>query len=345
MKNAIQILVCIFLIFPLRAVVVYAGPGHDHGQDNSTVTGLTVDIPKRQANGFLSIPKSAQRQLLVLTEVIASAEHPRSYDLAGKVVMDPNFGGKVQAIVAGRVTPGPKGFPLPGQLVKKGEVLAYITPEAGPKGTRSLAESRLKRLRELSDTVPRKLIEEAEAALANEELRATVDGIISTTGIVSGQVVEARQLIFEVVNPNKLMVEALAYDGKLINNISHGTVSVDGRAVNLKYLGGGQALREQALPITFIADSKDLSGIPVGQPLRVIASTKDKVKGWKIPSSSVVRNSSNQSIVWVKKTPEDFEPKVVIYEPLDGIHVVVISGLLDKDRVVTKSASLINQIR
>jgi membrane fusion protein, heavy metal efflux system len=343
MKNAIQLLVYTVLIFPLEAVVVYAGPGH--GQDNPTVTGFAVDIPKRQANGFLSIPKSAQRQLSVLTEVIASAEHSRSYDLAGKVVMDPNFGGKVQAIVAGRITPGPKGFPLPGQLVKKGEVLAFVTPEAGPKGTRSLAESRLKRFRELSDTVPRKLIDEAEAALANEELRAPVDGIISTTGIVSGQVVEARQLIFEVVNPTKLMVEALAYDGKLISNISHGTVSVDGSAVNLKYLGGGQALREQALPLTFIADSKDLHGVPVGQALRVIASTKDKVKGWKIPSSSVVRNSSNQSIVWVKKTPEDFEPKVVIYEPLDGIHVIVTSGLVDKDRVVTRSASLINQIR
>jgi multidrug efflux pump subunit AcrA (membrane-fusion protein) len=128
-----------------------AGDGHDHGDAPPAASG---NGPKRQPDGSVFLPKPAQRQIGVRTLLVEPGELPRTHELAGKVVMDPNAGGKVQAIVAGRVTPGPRGLPLPGQQVKKGEVLAYVTPEVGGN-SRSLAESRLRRLRELSDTVPR----------------------------------------------------------------------------------------------------------------------------------------------------------------------------------------------
>ena len=86
-------------------------------------------------------------------------------------------------------------------------------------------------------------------------------------------------------------------------------------------------------------------GIPIGQPLRVFVSTATKYNGFKIPSSAIVKNSANQNIVWIKKSPEEFESKVVLYEPLDGKYVVVTSGLSVQDRVVSGAASLINQIR
>jgi multidrug efflux pump subunit AcrA (membrane-fusion protein) len=324
----------------LFAFKVHAGPGHD--DSSIQVQG---DAPKRQADGNLFIPKPAQRQLHVMTAPGQSGEYAKTYDLAGKVIMDPNFGGKVQAIVAGRITPGPNGFPLPGQKVNKGDVLAYVTPEAGSGKSRSLAESRLKRLRELSDTVPRKTIEEAEAAVANEELRAPVSGLISTTGIVSGQVVQERDLIFEVVNPSRLLIEVLAYDPNLAKNIADGKVEVNGKVIKLSYLGGGQTLREQALPLTFSAKSDDLQYLPIGQPLRVFVNTNTKVLGNKVPTKSLVKSGSNQTIVWVKGNPETFEPRVVVYEPLDGQSIVITSGIKDGDRVVTDGASLINQIR
>lgn len=343
--NRLHILKKMFLIGFLGVIGTssYAGPGHDHGE--SAVAQNNVGAPQRQVNGDVFLPKSAQRQLAIETDVVEEGSFSKTYDLSGMVIMDPNFGGKVQAIVAGRITPGPKGFPLPGQVVKKGEVLAYVTPETGPSGSRSLAESRLKRLRELSDTVPRKTIEEAEAAVANEELRAPVSGVISTMGIVSGQVVEARQLVFEVVNPNKLLIEALVYDNGLVGNISGASIAINDKVINLKYLGGGQALREQALPIMFAVDSQDISGLPVGQPVRVLVHTKSQVKGWKVSATALVKNSSNQNIVWVKKMPEVFEPKAVLFEPLDGKSLVITSGVKNRDRLVTKSATLLNQIR
>ena len=89
--------------------------------------------------------------------------------------MDPNAGGKVQAINAGRIEAGPKGLPNLGTAVRKGEVLAYLVSSLAPieqsnqfaqlaelKAAKSLAEKRLARFKELSDTVPRKEVADSK---------------------------------------------------------------------------------------------------------------------------------------------------------------------------------------
>ena len=73
-----------------------------------------------------------------------------------------------------------------GRPVRKGEVLAYVVPSTAPlersvqaaqlaelRRARALAERRLARLKSLSDTVPRKDIEAAEAELASLGARAS----------------------------------------------------------------------------------------------------------------------------------------------------------------------------
>jgi cobalt-zinc-cadmium efflux system membrane fusion protein len=69
------------------------------------------------------------------------------------------------------------------------------------------------------------------------------------------------------------------------------------------------------------------------------------VKGQTVPSAAVLKNPSNQNIVWVKQSPERFTPRVITFEPLDGASVAVTSGLKAGERVVTQGASLLNQIR
>lgn len=338
----LNLMICSSLLALSVCPLAIAGPGHDHGDGAAQYVG--ANSPKRLPNGNVYLPKLSQRQLGLRTTLVQFGDFDRSTELAGKVVSDPNFGGKVQAMVAGRVSPPPAGFPVPGQKVQKGELLGYVTPEVGPASTRSLAESRLKRLQALSDTVPRKTLEEAQAAVANEELRAPVSGTIATTGIVAGQVVEARQLVFEIVNPNKFMVEAVAYDPALLDTIKSANLAIDGQSIPLKLLGGAKSLREQALPITFSADDERLSKLALGQPVKVYVQGGQQLTGFKIPASAVVRNGSNQSVVWTKEGPQIFESQVVVEEPLDGAHVLV-QGLHPDDRVVSKSASLLNQIR
>lgn len=328
--------------FCLPTIAGPGAPGHEHKEPETTLQ--SSNAPKRFADGSVYLPKLAQRQLGIRTAPVQFGEFSRTIELNGKVIPNPNYGGRVQAMVAGRISPPPRGFPIPGQMVKQGDLLAYVTPATGPVNTRSLAESRLNRLQALADTVPRKVLEEAQAALANEELRAPVTGMVATTGVVSGEVVEARQLIFEIVNPKKFLVEAVSYDPALVSDIGSANISIGNQIIPLKLQGAAKRLREQALPITFLADDERLSQLAIGQVVRVYVQTNRTMKGFKVPTSSVVRDGSNQSIIWVKEGPQLFRSIAVTLEPLDGGHALV-QGLQENDRAVSKSASLLNQIR
>ncbi|MBB3178005.1 biotin carboxyl carrier protein [Variovorax sp. Sphag1AA] len=344
--------------------------GHDHG-DSSPVAN--ANSPTRQPDGSVFLPKAAQRQLSVRTAVVHQGELARTVELAGKVVMDPNAGGKVQATASGRLEAGPAGLPSVGQAVRKGEVLAYVVASAAPiersnqaaqlaelRAARSLAEKRLARLKELSDTVPRKEIEAAESELASLSARASaiggglgareallspVTGVIASAHAVAGQVVDARELVYEVVDPSRLNIEALAFDAELAANVAGASLAVGKQHVPLQFVGAARSLREQALPLTFRAQQTSLPALAVGQPVKVFVQTRSKVNGFAVSLASLMKNPSNQTIVWVKTAPEKFEPRVVTTEPLDGVNVAVTSGLNAGDRVVTQGATLVNQVR
>jgi hypothetical protein len=360
------------LALALAAQVSLAGAdaGHDHGGAAPTPGS---GGPQRQPSGAVFLPKPAQRQIGVRTIVAELKMLPRSLELSGKVVMDPNAGGKVQALLSGRLEPGPNGLPGLGQPVRKGEVLAYVVPSAGAferssqvaqlaelRANRGQAERRVARLNELADTVPRKEIEAAESELASlteriaavdgglstrDTLAAPVSGVIASAHAVSGQVVEARELVFEVIDPLRLRIEALAFDAGLARDVAGAFLVVDGQKVLLAFVGASRSMRDQALPLAFRAQGTALAALAVGQPVTVVVQTRTLVKGVPMPSASLMKNPANQTIVWVKTAPEHFEPRVVTVEPLDGASVAVTAGLKAGDRVATQGATLINQIR
>jgi cobalt-zinc-cadmium efflux system membrane fusion protein len=349
---------------------VRAGEGHDHG---NAPAAPSANGPQRQPDGSVFLPKPAQRQLGVRTLVTEAAELPRTVELNAKVLMDPNAGGKVQALNAGRIEPGPRGLPNPGQAVRKGEVLAYVVPSAAPiersnqaaqlaelRAAKTLADKRIARLQELADTVPRKEIEAVESEAASlaariaavggglstrETLLAPVSGVIASANVVAGQVVDARELIFEIVDPSRLRIEALAFDAAIASNIGSATMAVGDKRVPLNFVGASRSLREQALPLAFRAQGAALDQLAVGQPVRVFVQTKNLVKGIAVPVAALMKNPANQTVVWVKTAPERFEPRTVTTEPLDGVNVAVTSGLKPGDRVATQGATLINQVR
>lgn len=347
-----------------------AGEGHDH---SDAPAAPSANGPQRQPDGSVFLPKPAQRQLGVRTLVTEEAELPRSVELNGTVLMDPNAGGKVQPLNAGRIEPGPRGLPNPGQVVRKGDVLAYVVPSTAPiersnqsaqlaelRAAKSLADKRVARLKELADTVPRKDIEAAESEAASlaeriaavggglatrEALVAPVSGVIASAHVVAGQVVDARELLFEIVDPGRLRIEALAFDPALTANVGSATLAVGNQRVPLLFVGAARSLREQALPLAFRAQGQALNGLAVGQPVRVFVQTRQKVKGIAVPVASLMKNPANQTVVWVKTAPERFEPRAVTTEALDGLSVAVTAGLKPGDRVATGGATLINQVR
>lgn len=358
------------LVLALAAVPVWAGDGHDHGDESPAANS---NGPQRLPDGSVFLPKPAQRQIGLRTLPVVAGELPRSIELAGKTVMDPNAGGKVQAMVAGRLEAGPRGFPNLGQRVRKGDVLAYVVPSSDSiersnqaallaelRAARDLAQKRLARLKELADTIPRKEIEAAESELASlagrraavsgglsnrDALIAPVSGVIASSNALAGQVVDARELVFEVVDPQRLRIEALAYDAELAADVASASIAVGRENVPLVFIGAAHSLREQALPLMFRVEGAALVRLAVGQPVKVFVQTRSKVQGVRVPAASLAKSPANQTIVWVKTAPERFEPRTITVEPLDGAYVAATSGLQAGDRVVTQGASLVNQVR
>jgi cobalt-zinc-cadmium efflux system membrane fusion protein len=361
-----------FLMAAVFAVAApsWASEGHDHGDTKAAANG---NGPQRLPDGSVFLPKPAQHQLSVRTTVAKAGELGRTVELAGRVVMDPNAGGKVQSTIAGRIEATGGSLPAPGQSVRKGQVLAYVVASAAPmersnqaaqlaelQAARALAAKRLARLRELSDTVPRKEIEAAESEVASlaaragavsgglgarEALVAPLTGVIALSNVVLGQVVDARELAFEIVDPTKLGIEATTFDPELPATIGNASMAVGAETVQLRFTGAARSLRDQALPLNFRAQGAVLSRLAVGQPVKVFVHTRAFVRGFPLPSSAVMRNASNQNIVWVKTAPEKFEPRIVTVEPLDGVNLAVTQGITVGDRVATQGATLINQVR
>ncbi|MBK8065109.1 MAG: HlyD family efflux transporter periplasmic adaptor subunit [Betaproteobacteria bacterium] len=346
------------------------GPGHDHGAADAPRSG---DGPQRLPDGSLFLPKPAQRQIGVRTLVTEIGEHARAYELAGRIVMDPNSGGRVQATLAGRLEPGPGGFPALGQTVKRGQVLAWVVPTAGSiersnqvatladlRAILGAAERRLERHRELADTVPREQIETGEAEVASlrariaalsaglvnrDALTAPASGVIASANAFAGQVVDARELVFEVVDPARLRVEALAYDAGLTGGVAGASLMAGEVRVPLVFVGAGRALREQALPLAFRAEGAALAQFAIGQPVKIAVRTRQALRGIALPSAALVRNAANETVVWVKTGAERYAARSVRFEPLDGTRVTVVAGLTTSERVVVSGASLVNQIR
>jgi cobalt-zinc-cadmium efflux system membrane fusion protein len=349
-----------------------AGAGHDHGEEAASASG---NSPKRQPDGSVFLPKPSQRQLGVRTVVAEEKALPKTVELTGRVVADANAGGKVQPTQAGRIEPGPRGLPQLGQAVRKGETLAVVRASnaaieranqvaqtAELKANLDLARKRVARLEQLEGTVAQKDVDAARAEAdslaqrlaavgasvnATEALVAPVSGVIAAANVVAGQVVEARELLFEIVDPTRLMVEASAFDAALLGNIASASASATpGTSVALRFVGAGRTLREGAIPLQF-STSAAQGAVPlaVGQPVKVIVQTRETVKGFAVPTGAVVKNPSNQDMVWVHTGAEVFQPRPVRAIALDGATVSVVDGLKAGDRVVTQGAPLVNQVR
>ena len=356
----------------------HAGPGaHGPNGEHLDTPGTAVNPSglARLPDGSVHVPKVAQRRMAIRTVLAPASEAAATVELPGRVVVDPNASGRVQAVHGGRIEPGPQGLPVAGQRVRRGDVLASVRHHAEPyargnqqaqlaelRAQRQLAEQRVQRLEGLEGTVPRKDIEAARTeatSLAERErsigsslssreaLTAPVSGVISRTDIAVGQVVEPRDVLFEVVDPARMLVEATTADPALGARVA--AASLQGvPGVTLRLLGAARSLRDGVLPLTFaVAPAKGNAALPlaIGQPVTVVAQTKERIRGVVLPAQAVVRNPSNEAVVWTKSGAERFVPQPVQFRPLDAHTVVVTQGLGADNRVVVQGAPLIAQIR
>ncbi len=332
------------------------------------------DIPRRLPDGSVFLPKPTQRLLSVRSEVATSATVPRRTRLVGRIVADPNKSGLVQSISGGRVSAPAGGLPLLGQSVKKGETMVTVTPalpladqstllekQRELEGALLLARQRLSRLARLGEaSTPRAQIEDIEQEAANleqrlatlksakispESLEAPIDGIVSASRVAIGQVVQGQDVLFQIVDPASLWVEALLFEPVDISRIEEASATMpDGTVVPLAYRGRGRAVQAQAALVQFAMTTPSASAL-IGLPVTVYARSAQRISGILLPRDAVVRGSGGETIVWQHVDPERFVARPVRIEPFDGSQVVVTAGIAAKDRIVVHAAELISQVR
>jgi multidrug efflux pump subunit AcrA (membrane-fusion protein) len=71
----------------------------------------------------------------------------------------------------------------------------------------------------------------------------------------------------------------------------------------------------------------------------------EEIAGVIVSRDAVVRGGNGETIVWRHVEPERFDPRPVRIEPFDAANVVIVAGIASGERIVTRGAELINQIR
>jgi membrane fusion protein, heavy metal efflux system len=374
----VRVVPVVVLVSGLGLVVAVGGARAQNGQDLQNASAVLLppaDTSGRLPDGKVFMPKATQRILDVRTVVAKTESVPKIVVLVGRVITDPNRSGLVQSINGGRVIPPEQGLPRMGQAVAKGDVLASIESPL-PMADRTtisdrtgeieqmiaVAEAKLRRLRSMAERgfAPQALIAETEAELeglyrrreavrdtrvAPEILRAPVDGVIATARVVAGQVVQAQDVLFQIVDPQSLWVEAYDYGDDDPATLQHATAVVGAYdAVKLDLRGWSRTLQQQATVLQFSID-KPPPSIRVGEPVTVTAQRGDSTNGIIIDREAVVRGGNGEMVVWRHVEPEYFEARPVRAEPFDAGRMFIAAGVAKGERIVIRGAELINQIR
>ena len=358
----------------LLIAVLATVSGSGWAQENQAPTlDVGTDRASRTANGAVFVPKPIQRIFGLRTLVTESASHPRSIELPGRIIPDPNASGYVQTSVGGRLSAPPDGFRRLGTAVRQGDVLAQVTPpmqaiDVSDMRQRQgeldqqidIIQRRLARYERLapSGAIPVAQLEETRFELqglkdrrsaldtirrTTEALVAPVSGIIAEGTPIAGQMAQPNAVIFHIIDPARLWVEALSFDAIAPAQNASATMA-NGRTLPLTFRGSGLADRNQSIPIHF-AVTGAIDGLRAGQFVTVFVSTGEEKRGIAIPRSSLVRSANGQDLVYVHVAAERFEPRSVHVEPLDGARVLISSGIDPRQRVVVQGAELLDHVR
>jgi hypothetical protein len=369
------------LILPLAAAMTIlahdrglAHEGHDHeAQDSSLVMAAQRERAQRQPDGTIFVPKTVQRIFSLRTLVAENGNFQRAIELPGRIIPDPNASGYVQTALGGRLSPPPGGFPRLGAAVKAGDILGYVTPpvqtiDVSDMRQRqgeldqqiSIVERRLARYEQLviSGAVSRTQLDDTRLELQGlkdrrvsldqvrrepEALVAPVSGVIAEGTPVSGQIAQTNGVILQIVDPQKLWVEALSFN--TLNGLqTAAATTAAGKSLQLHFRGAGFADRSQAIPVHFAIEG-DTDGVRPGQFVTVFAASGEQKAGIAVPRIAVVRAANGQEHIFEQISAERFAPRPVRTEPLDGDRVLILAGIESGKRVVVQGAELLDHVR
>ena len=342
-------------------------------KDSISVPGLQVYASEKEApkesggdEGGISFLKEQQWKTPGFrTDFAKRGSVLESFEASGQVMPAAGRIAQVAAPIAGLIDASSvASSPSPGQQVRRGQVIALLTPSLGEGGA-SYPEARA-RLREAiaehdrakrlfaAEAVPKRRVDEAEIRLqaARESLaglgggsgrvavRAPISGIVTERSITPGSRVDAGAMLFTIVDPSVVWIKANVPAAKapLIGQSSIGSFTLEGsprtyRAQRMVSAGSVIDPTTRTVPVIYEIANRDGS-IRVGSNARTSVGTGRQAAGVIIPKSAVL-DENGRSIVYVQPEGERFEKREVTLGVSEGDYVLIVSGIAEGERVVT----------
>lgn len=268
-------------------------------------------------------------------------DESRIYDVT------PRFGGYVVGLYADKTFARVrKGDPLvsvysPEVFKAKDEYLnAYrYTRQRANKGM--LESSRLKlELLGISEAEIKKVIASGEAS-STTTLYAPVDGYIFKKSINKGSAFGAKEQLFQIVNLEKVWVEALVMQDQreAIDEVE--AYAMDVKGIRQKYRSKEALLyprldrKEATLTLRISVDNPEGKLFP-GMYANITSEAGPK-QGLTLPSSAVIRKNGRHYVFMVTAFKGEYEPKEIKAELMDAEHYRIVEGLEEGDEVVNNA--------
>lgn len=351
----------LLLFVPLRAG---AHGGEDHGAPAVDAAPVSV----------ITISKPLQRALAITTLRVAELPAAAPRRVLGETLPRPEASWRVQAPEAGRLLTASGAWPVAGQAVGAGELLALLEPALGQRERAqrelelasyqqrlSIAQVNVDRLRlqqrangvgAEGNAYVEQAVAEYEAlqrqielgrqSLAGRvEIRAGDGGRLQRVAVAAGEVVGRGQALFELVGARP-RIAVQVYEPAYTRGGVVARAAIAGRDYALHRAGYAPAAPQPGwtLWLDFDGDAPVLaSGTPVELSLSLAASTDTALL---LPRASV-QGSDDAAWVWVHSAPEQFTRCPVQIVETRGELVRATAALTPQQRIAVGGAALLDQ--
>jgi hypothetical protein len=293
----------------------------------------------------------------------------------GEVVPAGGREARVTAPLAGVLdVEGVARAPAPGTRVRQGDVLAILTPVLGDAGS-ALSEAR-RALRDAEndhgraqrlltvEAVPARRVEEAASRLmaAREAVgalggdgvdaegrivvRAPIAGVVVARSVPPGSRVEAGALLFAIVDPSVawVRVQVPAAEAAAVRRTPAALILPEGaeqwrRTSRVVAVGSVLDADTRTLPVLYELDNAE-GGVLVGSVVQVLVQGGEMIRGVRIPRSAALEEDG-QLVAFVQTSGEGFARRVLDVAGADVETLILRSGVLAGERVVTGAASYV----
>jgi RND family efflux transporter MFP subunit len=183
-----------------------------------------------------------------------------------------------------------------------------------------------------------------ESGAAALELRAPIAGVITSLGAGVGEPVAAEQVVFTVLNPETVWIEARVPEAAAsrLTDAKEALCEVPGDkrqlvpAGGLVFAGLEVDAATRTVPLTYELKN-DIARLRINQAVRLHIETARAEDALALPHTAVV-DEAGQPIAFVQLSGETFAKRPLRLGIRDGEFIQVLDGVQEGERVVTKGA-------